>query len=75
MQSKNRIKIGYSFGYEMTRSAYWVCKGKFSSFAIIFGFLYAYTKKIEKLDIANSDVVKKWQKERYNSIFHKSKSD
>ena len=67
--------LGYSFGYEMTRSAYWVCKGKFSSFAIIFGFLYAYTKKIEKLKIANSDVVKKWQKERYNSIFHKSKPD
>jgi len=63
--------LGNSFGFVMARSLFWVIKGKFSSFAIIFGFLYAFTKKIKKLDIANSDVVKNWQKGRYNSIFHK----
>jgi len=65
--------LGYSLGYEIMRSAYWICKGKFSSFAIIVGFFYAYTKKTKKLDIANSGVIKKWQRERYDSIFSKSK--
>ena len=63
--------LGYSLGYEIMRSAYWMCKGKFSSFAIIVGFLYAFTKKTKKLDIANSDVIKKWQRERCDSIFSK----
>jgi len=64
--------LGNSLGFVIARSFFWIVKGKFSSIAIIFGFLYAFIKKIKKLDIANSEVVKNWQKGRYNSIFHKS---
>ncbi|AJM91319.1 glycosyltransferase [Nitrosopumilus piranensis] len=65
--------LGYSFGYELVRTIYWILKGNFSSFAIILGFTYALLKKIEKLDIASTDIVKQWQKKRINlELFKKT---
>ena len=63
--------LGYSLGYEIMRSGYWILKGNFSSIALIFGFIYAYVKRAEKLDIVDSDTVKRWQKDRINSIFQR----
>jgi len=61
--------LGYSFGYEILRTGYWILKGKLSSVGIIFGFIYGVMTKAKKLDIANTDVPKKWQKERLRSVF------
>ena len=63
--------LGYSFSYELARSVYWMRKGNFSSFAIILGFTYAQLKKVEKLDIATTDIVKQWQKKRMDSELFK----
>ncbi len=63
--------LGYSFSYELARSTYWMLKGNFSSFAIILGFTYALLKKVEKLDIASTDIVKQWQKKRMDSELFK----
>jgi len=62
--------LGYSFGFEFLRTFYWIVKGKFSSITIIFGFLYAILKREKKLDIAYTDIPKKWQKKRLRSIFN-----
>lgn len=61
--------LGYSFEFELGRTFYWILKGKLSGFSIIFGFSYAFLKREEKLDIAYTDVPKKLQQERKNSIF------
>lgn len=62
--------LGYSFGFEILRTLYWIVKGKFTSITIIFGFLYAALSREKKLDIAFTDIPKKWQKKRIHSIFN-----
>jgi hypothetical protein len=61
--------LGYSPLYQFGRAMYWIGKGKFSYVAIIFGFIYAWSKKVEKLDIAFTGEVDKWQKNRIRSLF------
>jgi len=61
--------LGYSFGFEVLRTLYWIIKGKFTSITIIFGFIYAALGRTKKLDIAYTDIPKKWQKKRIHSIF------
>ena len=61
--------LGYSFYYEVLRTGYWILKGKFSHVGIIFGFIYGYFSKSEKLDIAHTPIPKKWQKQRLRSVF------
>lgn len=63
--------LGYSFLFELVRSVYWLTKGDFSSFGIILGYVYASLKRVKKLDIAYTDVPKKWQKERIHSFYSK----
>jgi glycosyltransferase involved in cell wall biosynthesis len=71
MKGYSAYTLGFSFLYETGKIGYWILKGRFFSIMIIVGFIYAYLKKVEKLDIATSDVIKEWQKGRMNSILHK----
>ena len=61
--------LGYSFGFEILRTGYWILKGRFSHIGIIFGFLYAIFTKPEKLDISYTSIPKKWQKNRIDDVF------
>ncbi len=64
--------LGYSLLYEVGRTFYWICRGKFSHVAIVFGFLYGLITRAEKLDIAFTKAAKEWQKNRLNSFFSSS---
>lgn len=61
--------LGYSFGFEVLRTGYWILKGRLSHIGIVFGFLYAVFTRPEKLDIAYTPIPKKWQKNRIDDVF------
>lgn len=61
--------LGFSFGYEIMRTGYWIGKGHLSSIGIIFGYIYAAFKKVKKLEIAGTHIVKEWQRKRKEEAF------